>query len=61
LKATYAFIDGDFDEFPDFLGLNVRAQPGMLPESAATLVMDWDVLKGRQRDPQPAVGCQLSG
>ena len=45
LKATYAFIDGDFDEFPDFLGLNVRAQPGMLPESAATLVMDWDVLK----------------
>jgi outer membrane receptor protein involved in Fe transport len=45
LKATYAFIDGDFDKFPDFLGLNVRAQPGMLPESAATLVMDWDVLK----------------
>ena len=40
LKATYAFIDGDFDEFPDFLGLDVRAQPGMLPESAATFVME---------------------
>ena len=45
LKATYAFIDGDFDEFPDFLGLDVRAQPGMLPESSATFVMDWDLIK----------------
>ena len=23
----------------------MRAEPGILPESAATLVMDWDVLK----------------
>ena len=24
---------------------SMRAEPGILPESAATLVMDWDVLK----------------
>ena len=45
LSGSYAFIDGDFDTFPTFLGLDVRAENGVLPESAATLVLDWDVFE----------------
>ena len=45
LTAGYAFIDGDFDEFPTFLGLDVRPENGVLPETAATLAMDWDVFQ----------------
>ena len=41
-RGYYSFIDGGFDEFPDYLGLAISPQNAITPENAISVAADWD-------------------
>ena len=44
LRAQYAYIDREYDDFPSYQGLAIEPTQGLTPENAYNVVMDWNML-----------------
>jgi outer membrane receptor protein involved in Fe transport len=44
LRAQYANIDREYDDFPDYQGLAIPPTQGLTPENAYNVIMDWNML-----------------
>lgn len=44
LRAQYAHIDREYDDFPSYQGLAIEPTQGLTPENAYNVVMDWNML-----------------
>jgi len=41
-RGYYSFIDGGFDQYPDYLGLKINPANAITPENAFSVAADWD-------------------